>query len=286
MNDLEAMRTFVLVADASSFSAAAAALGVGQPTVSRRIAELEEHLGVPLLQRSTRSVKLTESGARYLAEIRAALQAVDAARDAVAGPRPLDGRLRVSAGVAFASVWLCPRLPAFLAAHPALDVDLHLVDRHVDLVADGVDLALRVGGPDAATVTGRRLRMVERWFVASPEWVRREGEPCDVGDLRRHTGLLFAPTDHWPRDFGDPDRVAPRRVIAATSGQTLLGLALAGVGVALLPDWLVERDIGQARLVRLLPDTRVDALPLWVVWPTHRFQQAAARAFVDWVGGV
>lgn len=125
--------------------------------------------------------------------------------------------------------------------------------------------------------------MVERWFVASPAWVAAHGMPETIETLRDHTGLVFAPADVWPRAFEGEPSVAPARVVAATSGQALRELAIAGVGVALLPDWLVERDLVTGTLVRVLPEIGGSPLPLWVVWPEHRFQGAAVRAFVTWV---
>jgi DNA-binding transcriptional LysR family regulator len=271
------------VSVSGTFSSAAAALGIGQPTVSRRVAELEQALGVSLFDRTTRSVALTEAGARYLDELRPALEAIDAAAEAVRGPGPLGGRLRVAASVSFAVAWLCPRLPAFLAAHPDLGLDLHLADRHVDLVAEAMDVAVRIGGPDVPTLTGRRLRVVERWYVASPEWIATHGEPLTPSDLARHTGLVFAPAGIWPRAFEGEDQVAPRRVVAATSGQALIELARAGVGVAMLPDWLVERDLERGTLVRVLRGHAGVPLPLWVVWPHRRTVGGGVRAFVEWM---
>lgn len=283
MNELEGMRTFVAVADAGSFTAAARSLGTRQPTVSRRIAELEASLGADLLVRSTRSVALTDVGARYLERAREALDAAAAAREVAAGGE-LEGVLRVTAPVALTEAWLASRLPTFLAEHPALDVLLELSERHFDLVADGIDVAVRVGGPDTAVLAGRRLRPVERWFVASPAWVAAQGQPRTPTDLEPHTGLVFAPAGTRPRGWTVGGRaVTPARAITSTNGQPLRRLALDGVGVALLPDWLVGNDVERGQLVRLLDDVAIPRLDLWVVWPSQRYVRAATRTFVDWL---
>jgi len=281
------MATFIAVVEGGSFTAAAKVLGLRQPTVSRRVAELEDALGVALIQRSTRSLALTEAGYRYLEQARVAMLAVASARDAARGPQELSGLFRLSAPVSFTEAWLSPRLPGFLESHPGLHIDLELSERHVDLVSEGVDVALRIGGPASATLTGRRLRPVERWFVVSPGWLAKHGRPQNSAELSRHTGLIFAATGTRPRQFrlaeGPP--VAPARVVTSTNGQPLLQLARDGLGVALLPDWLVKDALSSGELVRVLPEARMPRLELWVVWPRHRYQRAVTRSFVDWVIG-
>lgn len=282
MNELECLQTFIAVADSGSFTAAAAQLGVRQPTASRRVSDLEDHLGVALLTRSTRSVAMTEPGRRYLIHARAVLTALQAAHDAATGSDRVSGPLRVAAPVSFAHSWLAPRLPGFVSAHPEITLDLALAERHVDLIADGLDVALRIGGPDAATLTGRRLRSVHRWFVASPEWCGA----CQVTSARVETGtgLIFAAPGTRPRRWSTPQGdLKPRRAITASNGQPLRELALGGQGLALLPDWLVADDVTAGRLRRVLRDHEPPAMSLWVVWPTQTYVPTAVRAFVDWV---
>lgn len=284
MNEIQNLETFVRVADLGSFTDAARALGVRQPTVSRRVAELERELGVALVVRTTRRVALTEAGLRYLEPARAALGAVQRAREAAQASAALSGVLRVAAPVSLTTVWLSRHLGRFVAAHEGLDLVLELAERHVDLVSEGIDVAVRIGGPDHASLAGRRLRRVERHWVASPGFLQRHGPIASADDLADHRGLVFAPAGQQPRTFAVGDHtIAPRQVVTASNGLPLRQLARDGVGVALVPDWLIEDDLAEGRLVRILPDVAPPTLDLWVVWPQHRFLSAATRAFVDWI---
>jgi len=284
MNELENLVTFVRVADAGGFTAAARSLGVGQPTVSRRISELEAELGVALVQRTTRQLSITEAGLRFLERAREVVDAVERARDAARFSGPLRGELRITAPVSFTHVWLGPRLGQFMRQHTMLDVYLDVADRHIDLVAERMDVAVRMGGPDDANLAGRRLRSGERWFVASPTWLEAHGRPASFSELAHHTGLIFAAAGTHPDGWTlEGVSVTPQRVIVASSGLTLAQFVKDGLGVALLPDWLVEQDLATGALVRLLAEQQSPRLDLWVVWPVHRYQRAATRAFIEWM---
>jgi len=287
MNELTAMETFVRVVEAGSMSAAAEALDVAQPTVSRRLAELESQLQTPLLQRTTRHQELTAAGAEYYEACKDALAAVANARLAArqAAGR-LTGRLRIAAPVSLANAWLAPRLPAFVAEHPELDLHLHLSEQFVDFAAHGIEVGLRVGGPPLAGLQGRRVGHVSRRVVATPTWLERHGEPESPRDLSDVVGLVFSQSGRRPRwRFVDEDAaydVEPRRVVGATNGDLLRSLVLEHMGVAVLPDWLVDDDLEAGRLRELFPGA-VEGRDLWVVWPRHEFQSLAVRAFVDWL---
>jgi DNA-binding transcriptional LysR family regulator len=283
MNELENIAAFVQVADRGSFTEAAKALGVRQPTVSRRVAELEEALESALVVRTTRSVSLTDAGQRYLEHARGVLEQVAESRDVVRREGALAGELRLTAASSLVEHVLCLELPSFLDKYPRVDVFMNLTERHLDLAAERIDVALRVGGPDSADLAGRRLRSVERWLVASSAWVAAHGMPASVGALEGHTGLVFAASDSHPRGWSMGGTwVEPRRVLVCTSGTPLKALVLSGVGVAVLPDWMVAEDVASGRLIRLLPDALSPSLALWLVWPRHRYQRAVSRALVDW----
>lgn len=283
MNELLNMKTFARVADLGSFSSAARELGVRQPTVSRRMAELEQALEVALLVRTTRTVELTEAGRRYLEQVRTVLEQVEVARDAVRSAAAVRGTVRLATATATATRLVVPSLPDFLERHPNIVLSMDLSERHVDLASERVDVAIRVGGPVVATLAGRRLRNVERWFVASRGWVERWGMPAELDDLRAHTGLVYAPSGSHPAGWRIEDRwVRPGRMLTASGGEPLRVLALAGAGVGLFPDWLVDSDVDAGDLVRVLPTVQVPTMPLWIVWPKQRYQRAATRAFIDW----
>jgi len=286
-NELLAMKTFTTVVDTQNFSSAARLLGVGQSSVSRRVADLETHLGTALLVRTTRSVRPTEVGLRYYESARSALAAVDAARaTAMIEPRGLTGTLRVGCGVTFGNSWLAPRLCAWLVAHPDLRLEMVPSDTHVDLVSAGLDISLRFGGPSTSELVGRRLRVFTRSMMASPAWVDHHGLPSTPQDLRDHRGLLFgdAATREWELQRGSERiTVRPDRVVVASTGSFLETLARQGLGPVLMPQWIGDPAEASGALVRLLPDWYGEPLTLWAVRPKHRYASAATRLFLEWM---
>lgn len=287
MNEWTGMVAFVQVVRSGSFSAAARNLGTTQPSVSRRVHALETRLGASLFMRTTRSVALTDAGARYFDAACRALDALDEAREvAAAATATVRGTLRIAAPWSFSVAWLAPRLAAFAEAHPQVELVLQLSEVHVDLVGAGVDLAVRIGGPESAEVKGLRLGRVERKLVASRSWVEAHGLPAHPDDLADASGLVFAHDARWtgwPLVFEGRQlvlRVRPR--LRAASGDFLRVMVRDGLGVALLPDWLVDDDLRRGDLVQLLPSAEIEPLDLWLLWPEQRYQSAAARSFATW----
>jgi DNA-binding transcriptional LysR family regulator len=187
------VQTFVRVIDAGSFSAAARQLGVGQPAVSKTIAQLEERLGVALVLRSTRGLAPTPAGARFAERARRAIAEADAAEQSARGRGgPLEGMLRVSAPSTFASLHLVPGLGGFMAAHPGLGVELLLDDRVIDLVEAGVDLSLRMGDLPDPALPARRLGSSARLVIGAPAYFERAGTPESPAELARHAVVLYA----------------------------------------------------------------------------------------------
>jgi DNA-binding transcriptional LysR family regulator len=287
MDELEGMLTFVRVVEARSFSGAAKVLGTTQPSVSRRIHALEQRLGASLLVRSTRSLSLTEAGQRYYQAAGRAIAAVEEARlaatDATANAR---GRLRITAPVSFSTSWLAPRLDGFIRLYPAVELKLYFSEQHLDLIATGMDLAIRIGGPVSAEVKGLSLGNVKRHLVASSLWVQRHGMPEHPNDLSQAHALVFTSEVFWEGwqaiVQGEPSLIHIPSYTCANSGDFLRKLALSGNGVALLPEWLIDDDLASGRLVSLLPEALFPPLELWLVWPLQRYQSAAARRFIDW----
>jgi len=287
INELLAMETFVTVTELGSFSAAARMLGVGQPSVSRRVAELEAHLEVALLIRTTRDVRPTEAGVRYYEASRAAIAAVESARlTAQQQAAALTGTFRVGCGTAFGNAWLAPRLSGWLERHPDLRFEVAISNAHVDLVASGLDMSLRLGGPPSPELRGRQVRTFAKHMWAGPRWVERRGLPESPKDLRDARGLIYGGSEarEWVLHRGN-ERVTirPDRIIVASAGDFLHALARHDVGPILLPEWMSESRVAEGELVRLLPDWEGEEQLLWVVWPSHRFQSAAARSFLEWV---
>lgn len=292
MDDLNDLLMFASVARHSSFSAAAQALGVPKSRVSRRVADLEARLGVRLLQRSTRAVHLTDTGRDFLthceAMIGAAREAFEVAERSGEAPA---GRLRVSCPVGVAHMFLAPVLPTFMAAHPAVRLELDLTNRRVDVIAEGYDIALRIrSAVEDSQLTIRRLGLSEQWLVASPAFIAAEG-PFDTPDqLRRQRGLgpagVRGERNFWHLTAPEGDSLAVEYAPSlATDDIYMLGqAALAGLGIAVLPYNLCGRAVREGRLVRLLADHRIDPHQLHAIFPSRRGLVPAVRAFLDFLG--
>lgn len=286
-NELTAMKTFMTVVDMGSFSAAGHILGVAQSGISRRVRDLESDLQVALLIRTTREVRPTEAGVRYYEAARDAIAAVDSARAvAQTEARTLSGTLRVGCSTLFGDTWLAPRLSDWIQQHPGIRLDFQLRDNFVDLVSAGLDLSIRFNGPQTTELRGRRLRTYRRYLMASPRWVEQHGWPLSPGDLTQTRCLVFGRLGArgWVVHNGQEKAVIrPRHPITATTGGFLDTLARQDVGPVLIPEWIGEQRQASGELVRLLPDWEGEQMTLWVVWPNHSFQSAAARQFLTWV---
>lgn len=253
------MRTFGRVVESGSFSAAARQLRMSVAAVSRQVAALEAEVGTTLLLRSTHGLRPTDAGRRYHARCLRILSEVDEARDEVSEGKGIRGRLVVSAPVTFGLLRVWPVLPALVNEHPALRFDLRLEDHAVDLAAEGVDAALRLGmdPPDSTSVIALRLGTYARWVVASPAYLRRRGVPRSPRDLAEHDGLLHLSARNVPTpwSFGAAeDRIAvePRSAFRTNAIVALRDAAVAGLGLALLPEWLVAEEVAGGTLRRVL----------------------------------
>jgi DNA-binding transcriptional LysR family regulator len=194
MDRLAAMEAFVLVVDAGSFSAAARHLNVGQPAVSKTVAQLEDRLGVKLLVRSTRGLAPTEAGLSFYERARRSIEEADEAEMAARGAgRGLTGKLRICAAVTFARIHLMPRLPEFLTRHPDLEMGVVLDDRNIDLVQEGIDVALRMGQLPDTAMTARRIATTRHAVIGTTAYFARAGEPRSPGELIAHEAVIYSP---------------------------------------------------------------------------------------------
>nr|WP_295745570.1 LysR family transcriptional regulator [uncultured Acidocella sp.] len=286
MDRFQAMMTFVRVVEAGSFSGAARLLNVGQPAVSKTVAQLEGQLQVSLLVRSTHGLSPTEAGLRYYERARAALQEADeaelAARGAGAGLR---GRLRVSAATTFARLHIVPHLPKFLRAHPELDMDVILDDRSIDLVAEGVDLSLRMGGLADSAAVARKLVTGPRSVLATPAYLARAGVPEHPGDLAAHQSVVYSQTSAvwcFTRDGAEASVTVHGRVrLSAAEG--LRAAVLADMGLTIASDWMFAQELASGQVRRVLTDWHLPPIDLWAVFPTGRMASAKARQFAQFV---
>jgi DNA-binding transcriptional LysR family regulator len=288
MNDrLHQLALFIRTVETGSFSQAAREFGLTQPSVSRAIATLESRLGVALLRRTTRRLAVTDAGQTLLVHAREALAAVDDAENAARATDELTGTLRVALPPAFGIRAIIPLLPGFLALNPALRVDLMMSDRFEDLVAEGADLALRLGRqPDSSFLT-HKLASVPRIVVASPLYLRRRGAPKSAAELADHD-CLGGPGDRprtvWSfRREGGEESVALDIRVQTGSGIGVVACAEAGLGIAVASTWMCGDGLREGRLVRLLADYGLDPVEAFVVFPSGRRASRKARAFSDYL---
>lgn len=282
MDRLRSMEVFVAVANAGSFAAVADAMGMSAVMVGKHVRQLEDRLGVRLLNRTTRRQSLTEAGRDYaercrliLAEIRAAESGAEAMRSA---PR---GNLRISAPVSFGTQRLAPALTEYLAAHPEVSVDLNLSDRIVDLVEEGFDAAVRIGGLPDSTMIARPLMPYRMVLCASPAYLKAAGVPGTPHDLARHQCLDFAPHGRrvqWSLNGTEAEFPAGR--FRSNNGQALRMAALSGYGIALQPEMLLREDIAAGRLVPVLKDFLPAPKPMSLIYPRDQKPTPKMQTFV------
>ena len=288
MDRLVAMRQFVTVVDAGSFSAASKLLNIGQPAVSKAVAALEDYLGVRLLIRTTRHHSLTDAGQRFYERARIALDEADAAEAAAKDEdSALTGRLRIAAPPVYASQQIIPRLDAFLASHPDLFVDLVLDDRRIDLIEEGIDLGLRAGELEDSGMVAKRVDVARRMVVASPGYIEKHGEPKTPGELVQHrviTYTRFEGAAAWQFKQGSSSvSVTVDGPLRVSSAEGLRAALFAGFGLGMVSDRMIEREIASGEVVPVLSGWKLPTIDFWAVFPAGRRPTARARLFADWL---
>jgi DNA-binding transcriptional LysR family regulator len=281
---LFALRLFVRVARSRSFSAAGRELGLSQPSASRLIASLEREVGAALLTRTTRAVTLTESGAEYLARVESILAALEEADHLARGSGELRGALRVAASMTFAVREIIPRLDAFLARHPALRMDLVLSDQRADLVAEAVDVAVRVGSLRESSAVARRIGVSHRVLVAAPAYLSRVGAPRAPSDLASHS-IIVGPASSAPggwafRKDGKATSVRVQGRVTVTNMEAATAAAVAGLGIVSTGHLGCRAELASGALVRVLSDWQMGVAEVNAILPAGRAAKPAARAFV------
>lgn len=284
LDRIDAMRLFIRVADAGSFSRAASDLELGQPTVSRRVQDLEESLGTTLFLRTTRALSLTEAGTRFYRRATDILTEYDEAEAEARGfeHAPV-GLLRLSSSHSFGRRVVAPLLPGFLATWPQIRVDLISDDALTDLVAEGVDLAFRLGEMRDSSLMAKKLGEASQVLWASQAYIDRRGAPQHPSELAAHDAVVFRHTRQTIWELTDGKETFEARVdgpFRASSGETLLEAAAGGLGLFLAPAWLASECTGEIRLVRVLPDWIGPSLPIHAVWSSGKLR-GKAKLFID-----
>jgi DNA-binding transcriptional LysR family regulator len=282
------MRAFVRVFETGSFSKHARAAHTTQPTVSRQIAALEAHLGARLFERTTRALTPTDDGKRFYERATAALDALAEAEAAVGrGHASVSGTLRLACPVAFGRMHVVPRLPRLLSRHPALKLDLILSDSFSDLVEEGIDLALRIGEVTAPGLIVRRVGETRRVTVAAPSYLKARGLPLHPRDLAAHDCVIYtrlATGTRWQfAGEGGAIEVDVDGRFRANNSEAVREAVLAGLGIGVVPVWLLGDEIAKKKVRVLLPDFEPKRLPIGAVHPSRRFVPAKTRAAIEFL---
>jgi len=278
------MLVFVRVTEAGSLSRAARELGFSLTVVSRKLSRLEERLGVRLINRTTRSLTLTEEGSRfYDRSVRILAEIEDAETEAASGRDSAIGTLKVTATFAFGVRWLAPLLAEFQQSHPMLNVRLDTTDGLINIVEDGYDLAIRFGDLADSSLIARQLAPNRRVICAAPAYLDRSGRPSSIEDLVNYDVVSFGdpPNMHWT--FEDGRSVNVRSRLGSNNGELAHRWALQGRGLILKSIWDVEDDVASGKLEIVLPDQRLPAAPIHAVFPHNRLAAAKVRLCVDFL---
>ena len=288
MDRLAAMDAFIRVVDAGSFSGAASQLRMGQSAVSKAIAQLEERIRVRLLLRSTHGLTPTEAGRIFYER---AKRSVEEAEEAEFGARgavtTLSGRLRIHATVAFGRLCVLPRLPGFLAQHPALDVDLVIDDRNIDLVETGIDIGLRAGQLSNSTLTARKIAQCQRRVIGTPSYFNAAGVPRIPADLMAHQVIIYEQPLRGPTwSF----RQGAAEVSVSLGGRVRLNSAvgvracvLADLGLAVASEWMFAPELEAKTVKPVLTDWLLPPVEAWAIFPAGRQASTKARTFASFI---
>ena len=276
------------VADAGSFARGGRAMGLTGSAASKAVARLEARLGVRLLHRNSRAVSLTSEGARFRKSGRSILEAIDEAEASIAvsdgKPR---GLLRLSVPDAFGRRVIMPLVTDYLDHHPEVRIDIDFSDRTVDLVEEGFDLAIRIGGESAPDgIVSRVVAEYPVWFCAAPSYLDRRGHPPDAEALSEHDCILFRSltrTQEWFGQSGDEhaEKLLAHGRLRMNSAEAIRLAALSGLGIALLPSFLIDDDLSAGHLVRLSPEIGTRTVRILCLYPSRRLVDPRVRTFID-----
>lgn len=286
MDRFTSMRIFVRIVQLGSFTAVAEDMGLTQSAVSKKMAALETGLAAKLLSRNSRQTLLTEIGSNYYEHCISILGELDEAeaqaRELTLKPK---GNLRVNVPLSFGQLHVVPHLPAFMKTYPDINIDLNLLDRRIDLIAEGVDVAFRIGHLSDSSLIAQKLGSTSRVIVASPGYVKAHGLPHKLEDLKHHNCLVYtqlATVNSW--HFWHMNKEVSIRVngtVKANTGYALHECALADMGIAVLPTWLVQPDIDSGRLQLVLTEFVPTKFPINALYPQRSYVPLKVRCFID-----
>ena len=286
MNAFGAIPVFVAVVENDGFSAASRALGISKSAVSKRINQLENHLGVRLLHRTTRKLSLTEAGERYFEHAAQALTAAGQAEDAVTELQgEPQGKLKISSPMSFGRLHVAPLIPIFTKRYPKILIDLVMDDRNIDLVAEGFDLAIRSGDMPASTLIARKLAPLRQVLCASPDYIDRYGMPVTPSELSERNCILFSysgDANEWTLNKdGKSEAVLVSGSYRVNNSEAILVALREGIGIGRLPTFVAGPDLREGNLVRILESYHIPDHTFYAVFPERQYLPAKVRVFLD-----
>lgn len=288
MDRLNGMHTFVEVVQSGSFTAAAEKMRLSRAQVSKSVMQLESHLGTRLLNRTTRRISLTEVGRIYFERCKAILKEIEEV-ESIAGDQATKphGTLKLGVPTSFGMLHLNEAIPKFIKQYPEVQVELSLSDRFIDVVAEGFDLVIRIAELEDSSLIARKMAPCKRLFCASPEYLSQSGTPINPQELIHHQCLVYsneARPEFWEIEGPEgPESIKVNGPMCADNGDALKAAAVAGLGIALVPTFIVGPDLASGRLQQVLPDYCPPEISIYAVFPSHRYLSAKVRTFIDFL---
>lgn len=285
MDRLRRMEIFLKLAETGQFTRAAKQLSVSKSTVSQAVSDLEAYLGLQLVQRDGRSVQLSDAGQIYATECRRVLEDIQALEDQVRGESlGMSGQIRLTAPNAYGTKTLTPLFLKFMELHPNISLDISLSEHHVDLVADGIDVAFRVGEMKDSELLARKIGATRMQLCAAPSYLSKHGEPKGVADLRDHNCLIYSNNPVWQfEQDGDQVRFHAKGPVQTSSGDNLREFALAGLGIGFFPEFLISDDLKSGKLVPVLEGIAGAILDINIVRPADRHCPTRIIEFINFI---
>ena len=288
MGQLEDMKLFVRIVDTAGIGKAADQLGLAKSAVSRRLSDLENRLSTQLIARTTRKFNLTDAGALYYQHALGVLDDVSAMNARLTGAKSeLEGRLKITIPLSFGLMHLTPVLDAFSKRHPGLALNVDFSDRHIDLIEEGYEMAIRISRLKATTLRARPITTIRHVFCASPEYLKIHGQPTTASELEQHTFLQYGLVD-WGKvrivdSEGQLHTVNVDGKIKSNNGDFLRDMAINGQGITCLPTFLTYQAVNEGRLVTIMNDYQTPKLNAYAVYPQTRFLSRGCRALIDFL---
>ena len=291
MDKLNAISVFCKVIETQSFTQAANQQNISVAMASKLVSQLEEHLKTRLLQRTTRKIVPTEAGMLYYQRCQAILLDLSEADSSISNmATSLQGNLLISVPRDFGLLYISPNLPKFIELHPNLHVEIEFEDKRVDLVAEGYDLALRIGYMQDSSLVARKISSSPMHFVASPSYLEARGIPLTPDDLEYHQGLLYKSSlnqVHWQSTKANQiQRYKIQSKVVSNNGMALLEMTKAGLGISNAPDFFVKDALASGELVEILSEYKQKPLDIYVVYPNRRHLPAKVRAFIEFLASL